>query len=74
MLQTSCIVVMDDKKHAVLAVLRALCTNVLPSGHHETLVTKYEGWASIASDVVSCCRHAVRLGSCRRGPSAGQQA
>ena len=39
-----------EKKRADPAVLRALCTNVLPSGHHETLVTEFEGWASVAAD------------------------
>lgn len=53
-----------EKKRADPAVLRALCTNVLPSGHHETLVSEFEGWASVAADKSappSCCRHAGRM-------------
>ena len=39
-----------EKKRADPAVLRSLCTNVLPSGHHETLVTEFESWASVSAD------------------------
>jgi hypothetical protein len=36
-----------DKKRADPAVLRALCTNYLPSGKVELCLSEFEGWASV---------------------------
>lgn len=36
-----------EKKRADPAVLRALCTNYLPSGKVEVLVHTFESWASV---------------------------
>ena len=37
-----------EKKRADPAVLRALCSNPLPSGRIETLITEFAGWASVS--------------------------
>lgn len=39
-----------DKKRADPAVLRALCTNYLPSGKVELCLSEFEGWASVQAD------------------------
>ena len=37
-----------EKRRADPAVLRALCSNPLPSGRIETLITEFAGWASVS--------------------------
>ena len=37
-----------EKRRADPAVLRALCSNPLPSGRIETLITEFSGWASVS--------------------------
>ena len=39
-----------EKKRADPAVLRALCTQMLPSGKNEMLVSEFDGWASVRSE------------------------
>lgn len=39
-----------DKKRADPAVLKALCASYLPNGKSQTLVTEFEGWASVDAD------------------------
>ncbi|GFR40849.1 hypothetical protein Agub_g1499 [Astrephomene gubernaculifera] len=39
-----------EKKRADPAVLRALCTNYLPNGKVEVLVSTFESWASVQAD------------------------
>lgn len=41
-----------EKKRADPAVLRALCSNPLPSGRMETLITEFAGWASVSCPAV----------------------
>ena len=36
-----------EKKRSDPAVLRALCTNLLPNGCNELLVSSFEGWQSV---------------------------
>lgn len=38
-----------EVKKADPAVLRSLCSGILPNGHIEGLVTEFEGWASVES-------------------------
>lgn len=39
-----------DKKRADPAVLRSLCSHVLPNGKNEVLVHEFESWASVQAD------------------------
>mmetsp|Transcript_26101 Transcript_26101/g.57021 ORF Transcript_26101/g.57021 Transcript_26101/m.57021 type:complete len:697 (+) Transcript_26101:262-2352(+) len=39
-----------EKKRADPAVLRALCTNILPNGKTEVLVSEFTSWASVQGD------------------------
>ena len=36
-----------EQKKADPAVLRSLCSSVLPNGRMETLISSFEGWASV---------------------------
>lgn len=39
-----------EKQRADPAVLRSLCSHVLPSGHLEVLVSRFESWAGVNAD------------------------
>ena len=39
-----------DKQRADPAVLKSLCSHVLPSGHQEVLISNFEGWAGVNAD------------------------
>ena len=39
-----------EKKRADPAVLRALCSQTLPSGKNEMLVSEFDGWASVRDE------------------------
>jgi hypothetical protein len=49
------IIAAPDKKRADPAVLRGLCTNYLPNGKTEMLVSEFNNWASVQ---VGLCRGA----------------
>ncbi|KAK9805342.1 hypothetical protein WJX73_003956 [Symbiochloris irregularis] len=39
-----------EKQRADPAVLKSLCSHVLPSGHLEVLITNFESWAGVTAD------------------------
>ena len=39
-----------EKQRADPAVLRSLCSHVLPSGHLEVLISSFESWAGVSAD------------------------
>lgn len=39
-----------EKQRADPAVLKSLCSHVLPSGHQEVLVTRFESWGGVSAD------------------------
>lgn len=46
-----------EKKKADPAVLRSLCSNILPNGKQEVLVSEFGSWASVQVRAGDCHRH-----------------
>ena len=59
-----------EKKRADPAVLRSLCTNYLPNGKIETLISEFSNWKSVqvcqraVCGICTCVFHACDLYGC----------
>lgn len=52
----------SEKKRADPAVLRSLCTNYLPSGKVEVLMSEFESWASVKVRKPQCFVQGAAVG------------